>query len=306
MNIAVYFICALLLPFLLMGFVQKAKAKLQNRIGAPVLQPFFNIYKLIGKDQILSEDSSGLFRAGLLINFCCFAFLIVSVPWLSFSPVSQSVDIFFFVYLLATSRFFSILSSLDAGSPFGAFAGSREATLSFLVEPAMILCLLAPSILANSSNMEQIFSFAHTMQTQNPIVWIFASIGLFLVGLIDLSRMPVDDPTTHLELTMVHEAMVIEASGRNLALSEIAYAFKLSIAFGLSVQCLMHAVYFWLPQNQWLLLLLSIAGIFALGFILAILETVLIKLKWTKCPDFIAYALTMGLFACLAALGVRA
>lgn len=306
MNIVVYTVCALLLPFLLMGFVQKSKAQLQNRVGASVLQPFFNIFKLFGKNQILSENSSGLFRAGLLINFCCYAYLILSVPWLSLSAANANVDIFFFVYLLATARFFSILSSLDTGSPFGAFAGSREATLSFLVEPALILCLLAPSILAGSSNMERIFSFNSSMQAQNPIVWIFASIGLFLVALIDLSRMPVDDPTTHLELTMVHEAMTIEASGRNLALSEIAYAFKLTIAFGLAVQCLMHALYFWLPSNQWILLLLSVTGIFALGFLLAILETVLIKLKWTKCPDFIAYALTMGLFACIAALGVRA
>ncbi|MCW5821492.1 MAG: NADH-quinone oxidoreductase subunit H [Cyanobacteria bacterium TGS_CYA1] len=306
MNIAVYTLSALLVPFLLIGFVQKAKAQLQNRVGASVLQPFFNIFKLFGKNQIISEDSSGLFRAGILVNFCCFAYLIWSVPWLSFSPAISSVDIFLFVYLLATARFFSILSALDTGSPFGAFAGSREATLSFLVEPAMILSLVAPSILTGSSSLERIFSFTHQVSSQNPIVWIFAGISLFLVALTDLSRMPVDDPTTHLELTMVHEAMTIEASGRNLALSEIGYAFKLAMFFGLSVQCLLHGIAFCLPSDQWILLAMSIAGIFSLGLLLALLETVLVKLKWTKCPDFIAYSLTMGLFACIAALGVRA
>jgi len=306
MNIAIYTVSALLIPFLLIGFVQKMKAQFQNRIGAPLLQPVFNIFKLFGKNQIISEDASGLFRAGILINFCCFAFLIWSVPWLNFSPAITNVDIFFFVYLLATARFFSILSALDTGSPFGAFAGSREATISFLVEPAVILCLLALSILAGSSNMERIFSFVSQTQFHNPIVWIFSGIGLFIVALIDLSRMPIDDPTTHLELTMVHEAMTIEASGRNLALSEISYAFKLAITFGLACQCLLHGIYFWLPNNQWIIFALSIVGMFALGLLLAVLETVLVKLKWTKCPDFIAYALTMGLFACIAALGVRA
>lgn len=307
MSIAIYSICAMTLPLLLIGFIQKIKAKLQNRIGAPLLQPFYNTFKLLNKGQILSEDASFIFRLGILINFCLATYLIYSVAWLNFAPVLRDMDIFFFVYILATARFFSILSALDTGSPFGAFGGSREATLAFLVEPAMVLCLVAPCILYGSSSISQIFSFSsnQSQSVQNPMVWIFASAGLFLVGLVELSRMPIDDPATHLELTMVHEAMTLEASGRSLALSEIAYSFKLVIFLGLVVQCALHSIYFLLPKNEWIIFGMSVVGIFVLALLVATLETVLVKLKWNRCSDFIAYAITMGLFACIAALAGR-
>ncbi len=301
----VYSIMILILPLLLMGFLQKIKAKLQNRIGAPLLQPFFNVLKLWNKTQILSEDASFLFRFGILLNFCIATYLILSVPWLNFSPMIMGLDLFLLVYLLAAARFFNILSALDTGSPFGAFSGSREAALSFLVEPSLVLCLLAPGLLINSNVMSEMFAFKTAVNSDNPAVWIFASLGLFLTALVELSRMPVDDPNTHLELTMVHEAMIIEASGRNLALCEYSYALKLTLFFGLSVQCFLHAVSAFLPSNEWLTLFFSVIGMFFLAAVLAMLETVLVKLKWTKCPDFIAYALTMGMFACIVALRGR-
>lgn len=304
MSYLVYLVLVLLVPLLLIGFLQNIKAKLQNRVGPPLLQPFFNFFKLWNKTQVLSEEASYLFRFGIVINFCIAMYLNLSVPWLNFSPAIVGMDLFLFVYLLAAARFLNILSALDAGSPFGTFSGSREAALSFLTEPSLVLCLLAPCLLASSNILSDVFSFQATTP-DNPAVWIFACLGLFLVGLVELSRMPVDDPTTHLELTMVHEAMIIEASGRNLALSEYAYALKLTLFFGLSVQCGLHAMGNWLPSNEWLMLLLSILGLFFLAIILALLETVLIKLKWTKCPDFIAYALTMAMFACIVALGGR-
>ncbi len=300
----VYSLLVLLVPFLLIGFLQNIKAKLQNRIGPPLLQPFFNFFKLWNKTQVLSEDASYLFRFGIVINFCVVVYLILSVPWLNLSPVIAETDLFLFVYLLAAARFVNILSALDTGSPFGTFSGSREAALSFLVEPSMVLCLLAPCLLASSNILSDVFSFQARIP-DNPPVWIFACLGLFLVALVELSRMPVDDPVTHLELTMVHEAMIIEASGRNLALTEYAYALKLTLFFGLSVQCGLHALGNWLPSNEWLILVLSVLGLFFLAIILALLETVLIRLKWTKCPDFIAYALTMAMFACIVALGGR-
>src|SRR5262249_18302021 len=133
-------------------------------------------------------------------------------------------------------------------------------------------------------------------------VWILAGAGLFLSSLVGLSRMPVDDPTTHLELTMVHEAMIIENSGPNLALVEMTYALRLSIFYGLTVQCFLHALTALSAMSMPDLAALSVGGIFVLVGVTAVLETVMVKLKWTKCPEFIAYALTMGLFASMAAI----
>lgn len=303
MSWFVYCASALIIPFFTLGIIQKMKAILQNRVGPPVLQVLFNIFKLFLKHQVVSHDASFLFRGGALINFSLLLVLLLSCPWLPFHPVFQDVDVFLLLYILAAARFFAIIASMDAGSPFGAFAGSREATLALLTEPALLLSLLAPCLLEQTCNLSQVFSFQDHSGIQYASVWLLAGLGIFLASLVELSRMPVDDPTTHLELTMVHEAMIIENSGRNLALSELAYAFKLSLFFGLSVQCFLHSLKCFCNLSSSGLLVLSLFGIGILAVLVAVLETVLIKLKWTRCPDFIAYSLTMGLFACMAAIG---
>lgn len=297
-----YSASALVVPFLVLGLIQKVKANLQNRIGPPLFQSYYNLFKLLSKHQVISSDASFLFRGGPIINLCLMIILIACCPWLSVSPIIQNVDIFLFLYLLAAARFFAVVASMDTGSPFGAFASSREVTLSLLTEPALLLSLLAPCLLTHTCNMSSAFSFENHSSVQSAAVWLMAGAGIFLAGLVELSRMPIDDPTTHLELTMVHEAMLIENSGRNLALAELAYALKLTLFFGLSVQCLLHSILNFSALPAEFLFILSIAGIFLLAILVSVLETVLVKLKWSRCPDFIAYSVTMGLFACMAAI----
>ncbi len=305
MNVGEWLLFAavlLVVPILTAGTIRKIKARLQNRVGPPLLQPLYNVVKLWRKGETVSEDATWIFRGAAVINLAVVLVVAALLPWVSFKPGLTGDDIFLFIYLLASARFFGILAALDTGSPFSAFSSSREATLSLLVEPAIVLSLVALALGAHSTSLGSIFAYGAAAGPAAAPVWIVAGCGLFLSSLVELSRMPVDDPTTHLELTMVHEAMLIENSGPNLALAEIAYTVRLTFLYGLTVQCFLHAVYAVAPVGMTLLAVLSVLGIFLLAAGTALLETVTVKLKWTRCPEFIAYALTMGLFACMAAI----
>lgn len=289
-------------PLVTTGCIRKLKARLQNRLGPPLWQPLFNVVKLFRKGEILSDEASWIFRGGPVINMTIVVIVGCLVPWVSFKPAVSGDDIFLLIYLLAVVRFFSILGALDTGSPFSAFSGSREATLSLLVEPAVVLSLVALAFGARSTSLGQVFAYGGGEGLAAVPVWILAAAGLFLSSVVELSRMPIDDPTTHLELTMVHEAMIIENSGPNLALAEWAYSVRLTVLYGLTVQCLLHAVAAVTPLTGAALAALSIVGILIVAAATAMIETVTVKLQWIKCPEFIAYALTMGLFACMAAV----
>jgi formate hydrogenlyase subunit 4 len=217
-----------------------------------------------------------------------------------------------------------ILSALDAGSSFGAFAASREAYLAMLVEPAMFISLAALGLLVGDSSLGIIFAYTNPCSIYDAPVWLSAALALFLASLVDLSRMPIDDPTTHLELTMVHEAMILENSGKNLAIVEFAHLLKMVVLYGLAAQCLLHAATYlgtvgpavqhlpYLPAlslglqnilgNQVYLGILSVLGIFFLAACTAMIEAVAVKLQWRRAPEFIAYALTISLFATVSAL----
>jgi formate hydrogenlyase subunit 4 len=220
------------------------------------------------------------------------------LPWLPIKPILVNCDIFVILYLLAAIRFWTIIAALDPGSPFGAFSSGREATLSVLTEPAIILCLLAPAFAAHSTDLNRIF-FASSIDAP---IWLLAGAGLFLASLVELSRMPLDDPSTHLELTMVHEAMVFESSGRYFALVEFAYAMRLLFLYGLTAQCAVQVLCLFLNIGLILNALITVLIVFALAILTGIVESFCVKLAWRKNADFIAYALTMGLLAVLAAL----
>jgi len=224
------------------------------------------------------------------------------IPWISLKPCISGDDLFLVLYMFALSRFFAILGSLDAGSAFGAFAASREATLSFLVEPASMLALVSLGIVSKSSSLSTIFSF-DASHSPGSVVWLMAGCAIFIASLVELSRMPIDDPTTHLELTMVHEAMILEASGRNLALIEYAHALKMTVLLGMVAQCFMHAV----PKSYGLstsaLAGFSFAGILIMAAVIGVIEGLTVKLRWRRAPEFIAYSLTMSFLACLVSIG---
>jgi len=287
----------LLLPPLLVGIIRKTKARFQNRIGAPLLQPYFDLMKLMSKGETISKHTSWIFRSTAAINVSLLIILAFLAPWTSLRPFNLGADLFLVIYLLALTRFFTVLSALDAGSAFG-----REVTLALLVEPAVILCLAAIGSVSQTSDLGVAFSFNNVSLINQPGLWFIAGCGLFLASLVELSRMPADDPTTHLELTMVHEAMILENSAANLALVEYSHFLKILILLGISSQCLLHAIPFFWHTSQLILALASILSIMILAASIAIIESVAVKLRWTKLPEFIAYSVAMSIFCVFIAL----
>jgi len=298
-----FLLSIILLPVLTLGTIRKTKARLQNRIGPPICQPIYDLVKLSRKGETISSTMCGVFRLSSLLAFADILVLAWLTPWLCFKPWAPHSNIFMVVYLFAFARMFTLLGSLDSGSAFGAFSASREATLSLLVEPAVLLALVSLGIFFGSSDLRVTFSHQTNQTFTDSAIWIAAGLAIFFSSLVELSRMPVDDPTTHLELTMIHEAMILEASGRNLALIEFAHALKMSIFFGLASQCFLRAFPQFNTFNVYSQGGLNIVGILGLALFVGLLESLIVKLQWRKVPEFIAYILSLSLIASLAAIG---
>jgi len=292
-----------LLPPLLVGVIRKTKARMQNRIGAPYFQPYYDLLKLLNKNETISKHTSWMFRSTAAFNFSFLVVLAFLAPWTSFHPVEINGDLFLILYLFGLCRFFTVLSALDAGSAFGGFGASREVTLALLLEPAVMMCLASLGVVAQTSNLTDVFNYTNVSLSTQPALWFLAGMGLFLASLVELSRMPADDPTTHLELTMVHEAMILENSAANLALTEYSHCLKILILLGISCQCLLHACpYFW-HTTALIRGGASVLAIVMMAAFVALIESVAVKLRWTKLPEFIAYSVAMSIFCVLIALG---
>ena len=223
----------------------------------------------------------------------------VLVPWASpLLPTGWALATNFLLvlYLISLGKFLSLLAAMVTGSAFGGLGASREATISMLVEPALVIGLGALAVGAGSTDLLTIYA-----APADPFIAGLVGIALVVAALAELSRMPVDDPTTHLELTMVHEAMILENSGRNLAITEYAVALRTCVYFGLAVQTLLHV---W-PAFTALSLLpryaVSLAGLFAAGVAIAVAEGILVKLRWRSVPHFLAFATALSLLAALIA-----
>ena len=287
----------ILIPLFITATIRKTKARLQNRVGPRFLQPLFDLCKLCSKSETLSETMSGTFRMGAVIGLASMLVLAWLTPWLSYKPWGPNADLFLILYLVALARLFTLLGAMDSGSAFGAFGASREATLSLLVEPAALLAFVSLGVMTGSSDLRAIFAFTNTHLAANPGIWVLVGTAILLASCVELSRMPVDDPTTHLELTMVHEAMILEASGRNLALIEFAHALHMSILFGLSAQCYIRAIPFIWQAGPAVQAAANLGGMFLIAILVGAFESVAVKLQWRKVPEFIAYSMTMSLLA---------
>ena len=302
LDIFVFLFSTFVLPFIALGVIRKVKARMQGRVGARIVQPLFDVVKMLGKGQTVSETTTWIFQLSSALNCATILLIACLVPWLSFKPSFPGDDLFLLLYLLALVRFMTMLSAMDTGSSFGAFGASREAYLAMLVEPAMFISLAAPGLMSHQSSLSLIFDFQQPCTIYNLPVWLGAAMGLYLSSLVDLSRMPIDDPTTHLELTMVHEAMTLENSGKNLALIDFCHLLRMVVLFGLTVQCLLHAITKFYVYDPLAWGFLSIAGIIGLAMVTGVVESVTVKLQWRRAPEFIAYALTMSFLAVAGAL----
>src|SRR4029079_10289481 len=216
----------------IVGLIKKVKARLQCRQGAGILQPYAALTKLFGKQPVVSTTTSWIFTATPYIVFSSTMTAGLLVPvFASQMPLNFAGNIIAFVYLLALGTFFLILAGLDAGSPFGGMGSSREAIVASLTEPAMIMAIFAIALTAGSTNLSTIVHRTALLEgiVTDPSPHLMALAAVFIVALAETGRVPVDNPATHLELTMIHEAMVLEYSGRYLALLEWASAIKLLV-----------------------------------------------------------------------------
>src|SRR5262250_482547 len=226
---------ALLLAPGLVGFIRMVKARLQGRRGAPPWQPYYDLRKLFGKEAVISRNASWLFRFGPYLIFATAVAVTMLVPLIAAPlPFDAIGDLLTVVYLMLLGTFFLALAGLDPGAAFGGMGASREMTVAAIAEPTIALAIFGLAVGAGSTNLGRIVAqtLSHPGAVINP-GHLLGFTALFIVMLAETGRLPVDNPATHLELTMIHEAMVLEYSGRYLALIEWAAAVKLVIFFSL-------------------------------------------------------------------------
>jgi len=285
---------------LCVGIIRKIKAKLQNRQGANIFQPYRDIWKLLHKDEVLSRDASWIFRFTPYIVFAVTLVVGMSIPL--FVPHVfgfMTSDILFIVYTLAIGTFFMALAGMDTGSAFGGFGSSREMTISALAEGGFIFSLLTMALIVGSSNLFDITSFTRSVNSQYFLPTILAFCGFFIILLAETARFPFDNPATHLELTMIHEAMILEYSGKRLALMEWAASNKLLIFIALGANLFFP---FGFPTNVgFMALALGIfyflMKMFLFCVAIAVLESSIAKFRFFRLPDLLLISFIFNVVA---------
>ena len=275
-------------PALLLGWIKFLKARMQSRRGPGVLQPVRDLHKWFRKESIISNDASWLSRAAPYLICACVFTAGLMVPIFTWKTTfSFSGDIFVFIYLLAAARWITALAAMDSGSNFTGMGASRELAISVVVEPALLLSLLPSILAAGSSRLEIMFSNGWGYDLTS----VLATFAFLLVFLAETGRMPVDNPDTHLELTMIHEGMMLEYSGRYLALMNVAVWMK---QFILSVL----AAYLFFPTLGWIPMWVEIfLKVALIGVILAVIETSNAKMRMYRIPRYIGTSIILSTMA---------
>lgn len=285
---------------LVKGFINKIEARLQNRRGASVFQPYYNLIKLLQKDVVVSETASWIFRATPYVAFVSILIIALLVPVLcSAVPANFTGDVILVVYLFALGRFFLALSSLDTASAFGGMGGMREMMVSTMAEPALMLSVFTVSLAVGSTNLTHITTATlNTSVLLNPSLFLaFAALAIVIIA--EAGRIPVDNPFTHLELTMIHEGMILEFSGRYLALIEWASCMKMLLLLTILVNTFLpwgiaSGMTFPSMLVSFALYVVKI-GFFA--FLIAVLEMSFAKLRIFRVPDLLGTAFILSILA---------
>lgn len=232
----------LLIAPLFSGLIKKVKAWTQGRQGPPLFQQYFVLGKLLRKEVVYSPNASWVMRAAPLVNMAAILGAALFVPLVFVpEPVGGIGNVILFLYLLALARFFMALAGLDAGSSFGGMGSSREMSIAAIIEPTTIIVFAALAIVFKSTNLFPMFYASASSGTLVTPTLILIGISLFIILIVETSRIPVDNPETHLELTMIHEGMLLEQSGKNLALMELSSAVKLTLMMALLINLIVPA-----------------------------------------------------------------
>jgi formate hydrogenlyase subunit 4 len=293
---------ALALAPLLVGWVNQCRAWLQNKRAPSLLLPYRTIRKLFMKDAVVAENASPIFRTTPYIVFgamCCAAAIVPSLA--TALPFARAADTIALVGLFALARVFIALAAMDIGTSFGSLGARREMFVGFLAEPALLMVLFTASLISGSTSLPSIVdTLAHRELAIYPSL-AFAGVAFTMVSLAENARIPVDNPATHLELTMIHEAMILEYSARHLALLEWASALKL-----FNYSCLGIALFFpfGIAEGTDWLAMLGAAPVLILklvigGALLALIETFSAKMRIFRAPEFLGTAFLLAVLAML-------
>jgi formate hydrogenlyase subunit 4 len=281
------------------GIISKIKSRMQHKQGASILLPYKSLRKLFHKDEVISRDASWIFRVAPFIIFATTLIVGASVPLFTTALKIPTSDLLFVVYMMAAGTFFLALSGMDAGSAFGGFGSSREMTLSALAEGSLIFSILPFVVINDTTNLMAIAGNTGTLYGTHLVSIILAFIGFMIVLLAETKRYPFDNADTHLELTMVHEAMILEHSGKRLALMEWSAACKMFIFASLAANI------FWplglgdLVNGQSLAIGVGalLAKVFAICIFIGILESAIAKFRYFRLPDLIFTSFVLNIIA---------
>ncbi len=293
---------AVLLAPLMLGWINNCRSWLQNKSAPGLLQPYRTLRKLFHKDAVLAHNASSLFRMAPYIIFGCMVLAASIVPMVETNlPFAYAADAIALVGVFALARVFMALAAMDIGTAFGSLGARREMLVAFLAEPALLMVLFTPALISQSTSLNTMVATLGQREFALFPSLAYAAVAFVMVLLAENARIPIDNPATHLELTMIHEAMILEYSARHLALMEWAAAIKLMIYCAIGIALFMP----WgiVAAGSWPLLpvatLVLAAKLLVAGGGLAVLETVSAKMRIFRAPEFLGMAFLLGVLGML-------
>lgn len=283
----------LLLPLLFIGVINKVKAIWAGRRGASILQPMYDFLKLMRKDEVISHTTGFIFEIASVLSLAAILTAALLTPFGYYKAIlSWGGDFIFFAYLLALSKFFSVLAAMDTGSSFEGMGASRELSFTVFIEPAFIILMASLAYTTGVGSLSQLVS-QHTINLSNEwslIIAVLTTLALFIIMIIEGCRVPFDDPNTHLELTMIHEVMVLDHSGINLAYTMYCSALKMTIYASL-------VSYFLIPWGRGMLWVTGMyfAIMFLQAVCIGLIESFLPRFRMTRNLELAVIPLSIAL-----------
>jgi formate hydrogenlyase subunit 4 len=285
-------LCALVLAPLLMGIINRTKAFVAGRRGPPLLQPYRDVAKLLRRGTVYGEVTSPLFRLGPVVNLAALLTGLLVTPFAGAgAAIAFPGDLIVLVGLFALARFAIVLAALDTGSSFEGMGASREVHYAALAEPALLIALATLARVTGSTDLTTIYAAISTATWMHALPTLaLVAVSFLVLELVENSRIPIDDPTTHLELTMIHEVMALDHGGPDLGLIQYGAALKLWIIGALLVGLVvpLHGVDFWLDG------LAALLGMAALAVVIGMVESAMARYRLVHVPQFIVGAATLA------------
>lgn len=299
-DIIIHCLVALLFPPLLLGVIGKTKAAFAGRVGAPYFQPYYDLIKLFRKGSVFSETTTWVFRAGPVVTLSATLIAVLLIPLGHHAaPISFSGDLILFAYLFGLSRFFTTIAALDTGSSFEGMGAAREVTFSCLAEPTLFFALITLARMSKSLSLSTILTHpAHAIWTDAGASMLLLVGALFIILLAENCRIPFDDPNTHLELTMIHEVMVLDHSGPAFGIILYGAALKLFVLGAVFVNIALPIA----TENALVDWVVFIVTMIVLAVSIGVVESVMARLRLVRIPQLLVGATILAAFALLLVL----